>query len=142
MNYSIIDLAKYWYIYPDSNISAMIYGNFGQQVVEYQESIRKRFRAYCNIKLNLSLDHLEDLVSLYDKIDKKEIIPESAFIDITELEFVLSELFQFEILKKSNEEILSNRFKWSFKNYLKYGDGLYDKNYIGTYLKYKMWYNK
>jgi len=142
MNYSIIDLAKYWYVYPDSNICGIIYGDFGQQVVEYQESIRKRFRAYCNIKLNLSLDNLEDLISLYEKINKKEIIPQSAFIDITELEFVLSELFQYEILKKSNEEILSNKFKWSFKNYLKYGDGLYDKNYIGTYLKYKFWYNK
>lgn len=140
MNQSIIELAKYWYVYTDSNICTVIYGSFGQQVIEYQESIRKRFRAYCNIKLNLSLDHLGDLISLYDKINKKEVIPQSAFIDITELEFVLSELFQLEVLKKTPEEILSNRFKWSFKNYLKYGDGLYDKNYLGTYIKYQQWY--
>ena len=142
MNPSITELAKYWYVYPDSNICSLIYESFGQQVVEYQESIRKRFRSYCSIKLNLSLDHLEDLVSLYDKVNKKEVIPQSALIDITELEFALSELFQLEVLKKSSEEILSNRFKWSFKNYLKHGDGLYDKNYIGTYIKYEQWYKK
>jgi hypothetical protein len=142
MNPSITELAKYWYVYPDSNICSLIYGSFGQQVVEYQESIRKRFRSYCSIKLNLSLDHLEDLVSLYDKVNKKEVIPQSALIDITELEFVLSELFQLEVLKKSPEEILSNRFKWSFKNYLKHGDGLCDKKYIGTYIKYEQWYKK
>ena len=142
MNPSIIELAKHWYIYPDSNVSLFIYGKFGQQVVDYQESIRKRFRAYCNIKLNLSLDNLDDLLNLYSKINKKEIIPQSALIDITELEFVLSELFQLEILKKSEEEIISNRFKWSFKNYIKYGDGLSDINYIGTYKKYEQWYKK
>jgi hypothetical protein len=142
MNPSVNELAKYWYVYPDSNICALIYGSFGQQVVEYQESIRKRFRSYCSIKLNLSLDNLDDLISLYDKVNKKEVIPQSALIDITELEFVLSELFQSEVLKKSPEEILSNRFKWSFKNHLKHGDGLYDKSYMGTYIKYEQWYKK
>lgn len=142
MNPSINELAEYWYIHPESNICQLIYGNFGQQVVEYQESIRKRFRSYCSIKLNLSLENLNDIISLYDKIAKKEVLPQSAFIDITELEFVLSELFQLKALEKSSEEIISNRFKWSFKNHLKYGDGLYDKNYVGTYRKYEQWYKK
>lgn len=140
MNLTPIQLAENWFAIPSSNISFLIYSQFGQQVAEYQESIRKRFVLYCNLKLNLY--SIEDLIKYYDRVHKKKIIPESAFIDITELEFILSEVFQSEILKMSNQEILQNRFKWSFKSYLKNNNGFYDPDYIGTMIKYQKWYHQ
>lgn len=141
MNLTSKELAEQWFVPEQSNISIYIYGNFGQNVIDHHESIRQRFRLYCNLKLGINYD-INSLINFYGKIHNKEIIPESAFIDITETEFILLELFQSEILKLNQEDINEKRFRWSFKNYLKFNDGFMNKEYKGTYIKYLEWYGK
>lgn len=141
MNLTLKQLVEQWFVIENSNICIHLYGNFGQNVVDHHESIRQRFRLYCNLKLGINYD-INSLINFYTKIHNKEIIPQSAFIDITETEFLLSELFQNEILKFDIEDISKNKFRWSFKNYLKFGDGFINKDYKGTYIKYLEWYGK
>lgn len=140
MNNQILNFASHWFDVENSNISTTIYSNFNIHSAEYHESIRKRFRAYCRIKLSIS--SLQELLAFFKEIADKKLLPQSAFIDIVELEYVLSEFFQFYVLGFSEEDINKNKYKWSFKNYLKFGDGFYDKNYKGTILKYNECYKK
>jgi len=140
MNLTIKQIAEQWFAFDNNMISYHIYGKYGQHVIDHHEQIRQKFRLYCNLKLGIDYN-INNLIEFYKKIANKEIIPESAFIDITELEFLLSELFQIEVLNIDQNIINQNRLRWSFKNYLRYNDGYYDKNYKGTLIKYNEWYN-
>ena len=134
MNNQILNFATHWFDVENSNISTIIYSTFNTNSAEYHESIRQRFRAYCRIKLSIS--SLQELLVFFKEIDDKKLLPQSAFIDIVELEYVLSEFFQFYVLGFSEEDINKNKYKWSFKDYLKTDDGFCHPEYKGTILKY------
>jgi len=57
--------------------------------------------------------------------------------DMIELEFCLSEFYQRVILGMDfMKEIASRRYRWSFYDFLKTGDGFSDPLYEGTILKH------
>lgn len=133
-----LELLEIWMDQRNTYVSYQIYKIFGHQTVKYKESIRIRFLDYLNLKLNIK--NSEDLIKYCILINSKSIKPESAFIDVFDTEFVLSEFFQFKILNFTPDYILSNRFKFSFKNYMLHENGYYDKEYVGTVTKYYRWF--
>ena len=49
----------------------------------------------------------------------------------------MSEFFQVKILGMDFiKEIVPKRYKFSFRDYLKYGNGFSNSNYLGTILRY------
>jgi hypothetical protein len=82
------------------------------------------------------------MIDYMKKIKNKEVIPDDIFIEMVELEFRLSELFQIEVLNQDLiTDIVPKRYKFSFKDYLSGGSG-FPENYLGTILKYNIQFNK
>lgn len=134
---------KYWFVYSNGNNQVLAdYGKYGQEIVDFHEQTRQQFRIYCEQNLKLSLNSLDDLINYMIKIKNKETIPDEYFVDIVEKEYRLSELFQLKVLNQDFVNIIAkNRYKFSFLNYLKFGDGFIDKNYCGTILIYDKKFN-
>lgn len=127
---------KYWFCYPKGNECDAMYGKYGQHIINKHESIRQNFRSYCETVLKISLNSLDDLISYMIKIRDKTATPSDYFIDVLEKEFRMSELFQLKVLGFDFMTTMHPRYKWSFKDYLKYGDGWHNKDYDGTVLRY------
>ncbi len=123
---------KYYYVYGRSNHTSLMYGPFGPKVVEYHENIRVRFRLYCysDLGLDYSLESLEEYMHKGDFSEE--------FIEITEVEYSIKDLFRLKVLGQSYEEIVDNRYNWSFKKYLETGEVKQSKSdYIGIINEYR-----
>ena len=136
-----INGTKYYLCYYLGNDIQLVYSKYGQEIVNYHEELRRKFQIYCKYNLNLDISNLDNMVNYMTKIKNKEIIPEQYFIDMVELEFRLSELFQIEVLNQDfMKDIVPKRYRFSFKNYLNTGNG-YPDGYLGTILKYDKQFN-
>jgi hypothetical protein len=113
-----------------------MYGKYGSNIVQKHEKVRREFRGFCKNQLRLSTDTLDGLIRYMKKIRDKIVTPDKYFIDVVENEFRMSELFQLKVLDMDFMTTMHPRYKWSFKNYLKCGDGWADKEYTGTILRY------
>jgi hypothetical protein len=131
-----INGTKYYLCYYLGNDVQLVYGKYGQEIVNHHEALRRRFQMYCKYNLNLDISTLDDMVKYMTKIKNKEIIPEPYFVDMVELEFRLSELFQIEVLNQDLiKDIVPKRYQFSFKDYLA-GNSGFPNNYLGTVLEY------
>jgi hypothetical protein len=136
-----INGTKYYLCYYLGNDIQLVYSKYGQEIVNYHEQLRRKFQIYCKDNLNLDISNLNDIINYMTKIRNKEIIPEEYFIDMVELEFRLSELFQIEVLNQDfMKDVVPKRYRFSFKNYLNTGNGYLD-GYLGTILKYDKQFN-
>lgn len=136
-----INGTKYYLCYLLGNDTQLVYGKYGQDVVSHHENLRRQFQMYCIDKLKLNINTLDDMINYMKKIKNKEVIPDNYFIDMVELEFRLSELFQIEVLNQDfMSSIVPRRYRFSFKDYLNGGSG-YPKEYLGTILKYNRQFN-
>jgi len=136
-----INGTKYYMCYFLGNDTQLVYGKYGQNIVNHHENLRKQFQIYCIEKLKLNINTLDDMINYMKKIKNKEISPENYFIDMVELEFRLSELFQIEVLNQDfMNDVVPKRYKFSFKDYLNGGSG-YPEEYLGTILKYNRQFN-
>ena len=124
----------YWYCHNPSNETASVYSKYGTEMFNEFEILRQFFRRYCECYLNLSVDSLDDLVNYMMKIKERKIIPDPIFIESVEKEFRLSELFQIKALGLTLEELVKNRYKFSFKDWLSGGTG-FPENYKGTIIE-------
>lgn len=132
---------KYYLCYYLGNDIQLVYSKYGTEVVQHHELLRRKFQTYCTDILNLDISSLDGMIDYMKKIYTKEIIPDQYFVDMVELEFRLSELFQIEILNQDfMSEVAKNRYRFSFKDYLSGGNG-YPDNYLGTILQYNRKFN-
>jgi len=146
--YGSLNGTKYYFCYFLGNDIQLIYGRYGQEIVNYHEVLRRKFQMYCKYELNLNTNSLDDIVKYMKKIKNKEVIPDEFFIEMVELEFRLSELFQIEVLGhdyindvvKRQPDGSHLRYRFSFKDYLA-GNSGFPKNYLGTILKYNKHFN-
>ena len=127
---------KYWFVFNPSNECNIMYSKYGSNIVEKHEKIRQEFRLYCEFKLNLSLNSLDDLIEYMKKIEKKEIISDEYFINVVDNEFRLSELYELKVLNLDFMKQMHPRYKWSFRNHLKFNNGWIDTNYESIIIKY------
>ena len=129
-----------YYLYGRSNIIDAFYGKYGQNVVNYHEQKRREFREYLRDFTGLE----PNLHSLYVFFKNKDVNPWTDYeIEMMELEFCLSEYYRRTVLGEDfMKDIVPLREKWSFKNYLEFGSGFSDTNYLGTRLKYDLQLNK
>jgi hypothetical protein len=136
-----INGTKYYVCYFLGNDTQLVYGKYGQNIVNHHENLRRQFQMYCMEKLKLNINTLDDMINYMKKIKNKEISPENYFIEMVELEFRLSELFQIEVLNQDfMNDVVPRRYKFSFKDYLNGGSG-YPEEYLGTILKYNRQFN-
>lgn len=139
--YGSLNGTKYYLCYYLGNDIQLVYGKYGENIVNYHENLRKQFQMYCTDKLGLNISTLDDITNYMKKIKNKEVIPDSFFIEMVELEFRLSELFQIEVLGQDLlTDIVPKRYKFSFKDYLA-GNSGFPENYLGTILKYNKHFN-
>ena len=114
----LVHPVKYYYVYGRSNQCQLLYGKFGQEVVNYHETSRLRFRLHCEKMLGLDISTLDSLEEFYRKGNFS-----AEFIDAVELEVNLKDYFRYKILEQDFvEEIDKNRINWSFRLYLDSGD--------------------
>lgn len=140
--YGSLNGTKYYLCYPLGNDIKLVYGKFGEEVRSFHELLRKRFRSYCINQLGLNLNNLTDMVNHMIKIKNKEVLPGSFFIEVVEMEFRLSELFQIEVLGMDLiKDIVPRRYRWSFSDYLKTGDGFINPDYKGIIIQYQEKFN-
>ena len=124
---------KYMWEFGVSNQCEAFYSKYGGHVYNFHETQRRKFRILCQQELNLEYT----LKSLEEYLKSTRDYPQW-FIDYFELEFSFSEFFRLKILGEDfMKDIVPKREKWSFKNYLKTGDGFSDPEYLGTRLKYE-----
>ena len=117
-----------------SPLSIFSNNNAGEQL---DVRIDDKLNRIKNNKSFVGDNDLDDLIGYFTKIKNKEIVPEKFFTDVVEMEFRLTELFQLKVLGMDfMNEIVPNRYKFSFKNYLETGNGFSDPNYKGTTLLY------
>jgi hypothetical protein len=132
---------KYYLCYYLGNDIQLVYSKYGQEVVQHHEILRRKFQTYCTEVLNLDISSLNGMIEYMKKIYTKEVTPDQYFVDMVELEFRLSELFQIEILGQDfMSDVAKNRYRFSFKDYLNGGNG-YPDNYLGTILQYNRKFN-
>lgn len=132
----------YYWNTPRSNELFAQYRKYGQDVVDYRENLRFQFRLYWqqNLGLEFTMDSvIKFLQNIYDnrgQIDK-------LFFEYMETEFYWSDIFRLKILKQRfYEDIVPNRFAWSFKKWLNDGDERQlNSDYKGTILIYNEKYN-
>jgi hypothetical protein len=137
-----INGSKYYLCYFLGNDIELVYSKYGQDVKNHHENLRKQFQIYCIESLNIDISNLDGMIQYMKKIKNKEVIPDDIFIEMVELEFRLSELFQIEVLNQDlMTDIVPKRYKFSFKDYLNGGSG-FPENYLGTILKYNIQFNK
>lgn len=140
--YGSLNGTKYYLCYPLGNDIELVYGKYGNGIPEAHEQLRKNFRSYCLNKLKLNLNNLNDMINYMIQIRDKKIIPENEFINMVELEFRLSELFQIEVLGMDLiKDIVPRRYRWSFIDYLKTGDGFINPDYKSTIIQYQEKFN-
>lgn len=146
--YGSLNGAKYYLCYYLGNDIQLVYGKYGEQIVNHHEFLRRKFQVYCTDVLKLNIQNLDDIIIYMKKIKNKEIIPDEFFIEMVELEFRLSELFQIEVL---NQDFIKDvvrwqadgthlRYRFSFKDYLA-GNSGFPENYLGTILRYNQKFN-
>ena len=128
---------KSYICYPLSNETTIMYSKYGQSIVEKEEKKRREIRKYLQYNLDLDLNTLNDLINYFEKIYKKEIIPDEYLTKVIEEQYRLSELFQLKILRMDfMKDIVPKRYKFSFSDYLKYENGFINPNYESTIIKY------
>lgn len=127
---------KYYYVYGRSNHTSLMYGPFGENAVAYHENIRIRFRLYCKNILNLDYS-LESLEEYLDSCNSKNEWDDE-FLEVSELEYSIKDIFRLKILGQTFEEINDNRYNWSLKKYIKTGEVNQSKSdYIGVINEYR-----
>jgi hypothetical protein len=108
-----INGTKYYVCYFLGNDTQLVYGKYGQNIVNHHENLRRQFQMYCMEKLKLNINTLDDMINYMKKIKNKEISPENYFIEMVELEFRLSELFQIEVLNQDFiNDVVPRRYKF------------------------------
>ena len=123
---------RYLWEFGVSNQIPAFYSKYGSQVVNFHETERVRFRLRCEKEMGLEFT----LKSLEDYLKSTRNYPEW-FIDYVESEFSLSEFFRLKVLGEDfMKDLVPRRELWSFKNYLQFGSGFSDPNYLGTRPKY------
>ncbi len=134
-----------YYLYARSNQIDMFYGNYGQDIVNRHEAFRRLFRNY--LRNNFGEPGLNSLNKLFS-LNPKEWVDSDFVIDMVEMEFCLSEYYQRTVLgmnfmgvRPENPIGMHPRFCWSFKDFLKFGDGWHDKEYKSTIVKYNEKFN-
>lgn len=136
-----INGCKYYLCYYLGNDIQLVYNKYGQNVANHHEKLRKKFQDYCVRELKIDISNLDGIVSYMSKIRDKQITPDDFFIEMIELEFRLSELFQIEVLNQDFiKDVVPKRYKFSFKDYLNGNDG-FPVDYEGTILKYNKHFN-
>lgn len=112
-------------LYPRSNQVEMFYGRYGKDIVRKHEEQRVRFIWYLESKgYDLTLEGLEKYFR--DGVFSPE---EDSYI---EFEFSFKDFFRFKILNQSRQEILKNRYNWSWIRYKNYKEIKQDSNnFIG-----------
>jgi hypothetical protein len=127
-----------YYFYGRSNQIQAFYGKYGAEIVNYHEDLRLKLKSYLQEKTTLGAS---DLKSFHDFLvfrhnDDKSFIQYE--IEMIELEFCLSEYYRRVILGEDfMKDIVPKRERWSFKDFLKHGDGFHNPDYLGTRLKYE-----
>ena len=122
----IVHAFKYSFVYNISNEMQNQYGKFGQEVVDFHEKERLNFRRLWRENLGRELT-IESFID-YCKVLKSNSMVE----EYIEFENVFKDYYRLKVLRQDRNTVLSNRFKWSLKEYLKTGD-IEQKNthYIG-----------
>lgn len=134
---------KYFYVFNPSNEVQCMYSKYGQNIVNQQELMRQEFRLYCEQKLNLSLESLDDLIEYMNKINKKEILPDLYFLNFCDNCFRMTDLFRHKILGEDLiKDIVKNRYNWRLSYYLQTRDKeQLNLNYLGTISRYNKQFN-
>ena len=139
--YGSINGTKYYLCYFLGNDTQLVYSKYGQHILDHHENLRKRFQIHCIDYLKLDISTLDAMIVYMRKIKNKEIVPDNYFVEMVELEFRLSELFQIEVLNQDFMlDVVPRRYKFSFKDYLSGGSG-YPTEYLGAILKYNRQFN-
>ena len=131
---ALLHPAKYYYCYGRSNHCQLLYGKFGQEVVQQHDIARFRFRFYCEKTLGLkfTLDSLIKYMGEYKRWTKE-------FVEFVELEVNMKDVFRLKVLKQDFlKEIDKNRINWSIKKFLEDGDEKQDgSEYVGQINLYR-----
>ena len=126
---------KYWLCYPLGNEVQAMYGKYGQNVVNKHENIRRKFRGHLR-SISVDVYNLSGIISYMDLVNQRRVRTDPFFDHVVETEFRMSELFQLKVLGLDFMTQMHPRFKWSFKDHMEYGNGWFNKEYIGVILKY------
>lgn len=130
---------KYMWEFGVSNQVPAFYNKYGEKIVQQHELMRLGFRYKCQEELGIDLN----LKSLEDYLKNNQNQYPQWLIDYFETEFSFSEFFRLKVLDEDfMKDIVPRRERWSFKNFIQYGDGFYDKEYLGTRLRYDKELNK
>lgn len=134
---AFLNPAKYWFVYPNfSNHTQLHYAQFGQNIYEYHESVRINYRFHCKYELGLELT-LDSLIEYL----QKNINNYSKFTEeMLENEISMKDLFRLKVLNQSVNELIANRFNWSYAKWKSEGKIHQGKNdgYIGVFNRYLM----
>lgn len=129
---------KYMWEFGVSNQVPAFYGKYGNEIVQRHEQMRLGFRYKCEQELGL-----EFTLKSLEKYLKSIVNYPQWFVDYFETEFSFSEFYQLKVLnynfmgERPNDLIgMHPRYKWSFRNHLKFNNGWIDPDYEGTILKY------
>jgi len=133
---AILNPAKYWYCYGSNSQTELLYRSFGDDVWMQHEQLRMRFRLFCQKELKLDFT-LQSLI-LYLQMHLNNYPP--FFEDVLETEIHLKDLFRIYGLKQSFQDLIDNRFNWSYERWKQTGAVQQGKNdgYIGVFNHYKM----
>ena len=136
-----INGSKYYLCYFLGNDTKLVYSKYGNETLNYHEALRKKFQIHCINNLKINISTLNGIIEYMKKIKNKEVQPDNFFIEMVELEFRLSELFQIEVLGQDFiNDVVPRRYKFSFKDYLNGNDG-FPNGYIGTKPRYDKHFN-
>lgn len=129
--------AKYWFTYPNfSNHTQLLYAHFGQEVWRQHELSRIQFRYYCRYQLGIELS----IDGLINYLAKHKGSYTGYLEQMIETEIHLKDLFRLYVLKQPVQDLVDNRFNWSYFKWKETGkvDQKKDDGFVGLYNKYNL----
>lgn len=130
-----LNTSKYWFSYPNfSNHTVLLYRQFGEDIYNYHESVRIQFRMFCKEVLGIKLT----IDSLVDYMRSNIGRYPDYFENVLEAEIALKDIFRLKVLNRPMQELIDNRFNWSFFKWKNEGAALQGRNdgYVGLFNKY------
>lgn len=111
-NTMLLSAAKYYLCYNLGNEVQNQYGKFGAEIVNQLELRRQQIRRYFQDDLNIDLSDFNGFIEYCKKGEYTH-----TFSEIMEDDYMLTNIFRFFVLKQTRDEILKNRYNWSWKIY-------------------------
>lgn len=130
----VLNPAKYYFSYGANSQTQLLYQQFGNDVWQRHENMRMVFRINCQNKLGLDLT-LDSLIQYM--VNNVNNFP-SWFEEMLEIEVNLIDIFRLKVLNHTVEDLVKNRFNWSYYKWKNEGLINQDINngYIGIFNKY------